>query len=336
MTVRAINPSTGTGEVGTEEAASSQASADSVSISDVTAFAALALRLQLDEKTVGSIQGALRIPDDFLAGDSVSISLEEDIELTVTNAETDTKSCVGLTGLTRDVNSTPLFSFTVNGNNHTVTLPDLMIYASSGGHDRQGLFGKADKFTVSYLAVAGNVTAKAISGDGIYAGGLLAEANSAVDLTTVTSSVGMTITGGNGDNCAYAGIVAALTGCQEITFNNCTLDSTCSISDETSKKSYVGGFVGFANRGNGSSTNTQISVNGCTLSGSISKTTNPADFARIGGLIATMYHGTYSLTISGLEVSGLTVSAPILSENRACGGLLGYEWMNTRHFRCKH
>ena len=330
VTVRAITPSTGTGEAGTEEAASGQASADSVSISDVTAFAALALRLQLDEKTVGSNQGALRIPDDFSARASVSISLENDINLTVvTNAETGAKSCVGLTGLTRDVNSTPLFSFTIDGEGHTVTLPDLMIYASSGGHDRQGLFGKADKFTVSYLAVAGNVTAKAISGDGIYAGGLLAEANSAVDLTTVTSSVGMTITGGNGDNCAYAGIVAALTGCQEITFNNCTLDSTCSISDETSKKSYVGGFVGFANRGNGSSTNTQISVNGCTLSGSISKTTNPADFARIGGLIATMYHGTYSLTISGLEVSGLTVSAPILSENRACGGLLGYEWMNT-------
>lgn len=326
VTVRAINPSTGTGEVGTEEAASGQA--DSVSISDVTAFAALALRLQLDEK--GS--GALRFDGgDYTSRDNVSISLEGNIDLTATtNDETDAKSCVGLTGLTRDVNSTPLFSFTIDGKGHTVTLPDLMIYASNGGHDRQGLFGKADEFTVSNLAVAGNVTAKAISGDGIYAGALLAEANSAVDLTTVTSSVGMTITGGSGDNCAYAGIVASLSPeCTSVSLNGCILSDKSIIIDSTSKKSYVGGFVGFANRnGNQSGIHTELSVTNCSLSGTLKKRELTSEYVRIGGLIATMYHGTYSLTVSGLKVSGLTVSAPDMSSG-SCGGLLGYEWMNT-------
>lgn len=326
VTVRAINPSTGTGEVGTEEAASGQA--DSVSISDVTAFAALALRLQLDEK--GS--GALRFDGgDYTSRDNVSISLEGNIDLTATtNDGTGAKSCVGLTGLTRDVNSTPLFSFTIDGKGHTVTLPDLMIYASSGGHDRQGLFGKADKFTVSNLAVAGNVTAKAINGDWIYAGGLLAEANGAVDLTTVTSSVDMTITGGSGDNCAYAGIVASLSPeCTSVSLNGCILSDKSIIIDSTSKKSYVGGFVGFANRnGNQSGIHTKLSVTNCSLSGTLEKRKLTSEYVRIGGLIATMYHGTYSLTVSGLKVSGLTVSAPDMSSG-SCGGLLGYEWMNT-------
>lgn len=287
-------------------------------IGDKFDFAAVALRLQLNS------QGALQFQDgDFDKAETVEITLESAITKPIDLNGT------GLTGLTRDVNSTEVFNLTITGNNKTITLPDLKVYASTNGHDRQGLIGKAGILNVTGLTVDGYVKTHVFSGD-IYAGALLAEAAGATTLTGVTSSIQMEITGGNSNDCAYAGIIAAAhSGCGSIIFDGCKLNSGSNIVDKTAKNSYVAGFLALGNYDKNGSAATRITVrNNCSVSGTINKDGKPGNYARIGGLITTLNDGTFTLNISNLTVSDLTVRVPA-DFDKTCGGLLGYEWMKT-------
>ena len=281
---------------------------NSAKITSVLDFAAVALRLQLNPKGALTFDGG-----DFDSSGLVTISLSNSIDLNNT----------GLTGLTRDVNSnvnsTEVFNLTITGNSKTITLPDLKVYASGNGHDRQGLIGKAGELNFYDLTVSGNIKTHVLNGD-IYAGALLAEASGGTTLTSVTSSIQMTISGGNSNNCAYSGLVAMTSS--NVTFDRCKLDENSKVSDGTNKNSYAAGFLAY---GKGT---IKISVTSCELHGTVEKTVNPTDYARISGLITTLYDGNYTLNISGLTVSNLTVSVPD-DFSKTCGGLLGYEWINT-------
>ena len=303
---------------GNEEGIQVATVTNTATISNKFDFAAVALRLQLNPNGALTFDGG-----DFDKASEVTITFSELITDAIDLNNT------GLTGLTRDVNSTDIFKLTINGNSKTITLPDLKVFASGNAHDRQGLIGKAGELTVNGLTVNGDIKTHVLNGD-IYSGALLAEATGATTLKSITSSIQMTIDGtSDKDNCAYSGIVAATkSDCTSITFDGCKLVSS-SITDNTPKKSYVAGFLSLGNYNNGN-VQTSITVqNNCSVSGNITKAGTPSDYARIGGLIATLYNGSYALEISNLTVSGLTVSAPT-DFDKTCGGLLGYEWINTR------
>lgn len=282
--------------------------ANNAIIEDIVDFAAVALRLQLNAK--GALQFEI---EDFDKSGTVTITLSDSLTAPINLSDT------GLTGLTRDVKSTDVFNLRITGNSGTITLPNLKVYASGNAHDRQGLIGKAGELIVNGLTVNGYIATHVLNGD-IYAGALLAEAAGTTSLTSVTSSIHMTISGGNTNNCAYSGLVAMASS--NVSFDRCKLEASSKVSDGTDKNSYVAGFLAY---GKGTIT---IVVTGCELHGTVEKTVNPSNYARIGGLIATLYDGNYTLDISGLTVSNLTVSVPD-DFSQTCGGLLGYEWIQT-------
>ena len=279
--------------------------ADLSSISSLTDFAAVALRMQLNPLDV------LKIDGDFGNNATVSLTLNADIDLNGT----------GLTGLTRDTSTKDIFSITLDGGGHTITLPGERVYASGDSHNRLGLIGNAAELNLSNLSIAGKCQTTVLDGGQIYTG-IACDVTKNATLEKVTSGFTWTIDGNSG-NSRHSGMVTQLSkNYMDVTYTNCTWSGT--ITDSTSADSEIAGFLAHLESGRN-----KINVTNCTLRGTIQRPASTGQ-ARVGGLVACLKGSDTKLTIDGLIVSTrITAKAPKNSWADSCGGLLGYEWKKT-------
>lgn len=272
------------------------------SIGNIREFASVALRMQLNPK------GKLIIPNDV--GANVSLKLTADIDLDGT----------GLTGLTRDHNSSNTFNITLDGNEKKITLPSLTVFASSGAHNRQGLIAQPATLTVKNLTVGGTGNIDSLS-DGVHSG-IACEVEGPAALTGVTSEIVWNFSGTSGGGTKLSGMISEITrDGKAVTFDDCTW--TGSITDSSSGSSHNAGFLAYINKAG-----TNISVKSCQIAGSI--THEPfAGEAPVGGLIARIQGSNTTLSIESLSVSGSSITVLTQWGWGQCGGLLGYEWKDT-------
>lgn len=267
-------------------------------------FAELALRYQLNETNSLKFDGG-----DIQNGAAQTIQLTADVN--------DLEN-IGITGFQRDVNHAEKISVTLNGNGHTVTLPDIPVYTGGTNHDRQGLFTKTTNLTASNLTLKGSITAHADAA--LYIGALCAETEGRAALTQVTGGATTLLdaTEAQTNNlwgCRVSGLLATA---KEADFTDCRW--TGKIIDSTKSQCYLGGFCA---RCEGEA---KITATNCTLSGTIDKADAGWSDAAVGGLVASMGGNNQTMTINGLDVNGLKITT---GSNSASGGLLGYEWPNT-------
>ena len=267
-------------------------------------FAALALRYQLNE--TNSLK--------FENGDA-NLSVPQTIQLT---ADVDYLENIGITGFQRDVNNAEKISVTLNGNGHTVTLPDIPVYTGNNNHDRQGLFTKTTNLTASNLTLKGSITAHADAA--LYIGALCAETEGRAALTQVTGGATTLLDATEAQTynlwgCRVSGLLATA---KEADFTDCRW--TGKIIDSTKSQCYLGGFCAKCEG------EAKITATNCTLSGTIDKADAGWSDAAVGGLVASMGGYNQTMTINGLTVDGLKITT---GSNSASGGLLGYEWPNT-------
>lgn len=275
-------------------------------------FGAVALRCQLNENN------ALKFPDgDGIGKDSViQITLSQDIDLNGT----------GFTGFQRDKDSESI-KVTIGGSESSkkITLPDIPIYCTGSAHNRQGLFANVSGLTATNLTIDGIIRFSETA----YAGALAAYVSGKVTLTGVTGSANITASGGQKD--ARIGGLIAYSTATEIVFDRCKWDST--ITDNSKSNDFIGGFLARAQGG------VTVEVKACEISGSIQKTGVNIDgvytHAAVGGLISslvdkdgeTKFENT--LNISGLTAEKVRITLGESAEGTCCGGLLGFQWMNT-------
>ena len=285
-------------------------------INSASDFAAIALRIQLEQNS------ALIIPNDITDTD---LAGNEPIELNM-NADVDL-SATGLTSFQRDYNSaTVIKNITLNGNNHSITLPDLTIYGGNS-HNRQGLFAKTDGLTVSNLVLRDVRSDGSSDTCGIrlnsnvnnsYAGALVAHSSGEVELANVKSHVNIYVTSNN--TAMISGLIAFQDG-GSVTYKNCSWDSA--IVYNGSGDCYIGGLLARTNHA------VQITVtDNCSIGGSIEKTGGSTNYS--GGLISSLIDTTGSEWDSNLVINGLTADGvSIISPESATtsGGILGWEWM---------
>ena len=267
-------------------------------------FAALALRYQLNE--TNSLK--------FENGDA-NLSVPQTIQLT---ADVNDLENIGITGFQRDVNNAEKISVTLNGNGHTVTLPDIPVYTGGTNHDRQGLFTKTTNLTASNLTLKGSITAHADAA--LYIGALCAETEGRAALTQVTGGATTLLDATEAQTynlwgCRVSGLLATA---KEADFTDCRW--TGKIIDSTKSQCYLGGFCAKCEG------EAKITATNCTLSGTIDKADAGWSDAAVGGLVASMGGYNQTMTINGLTVDGLKITT---GSNSASGGLLGYEWPNT-------
>ena len=267
-------------------------------------FAALALRYQLNE--TNSLK--------FENGDA-NLSVPQTIQLT---ADVNDLENIGITGFQRDVNNAEKISVTLNGNGHTVTLPDIPVYTGGTNHDRQGLFTKTTNLTASNLTLKGSITAHADAA--LYIGALCAETEGRAALTQVTGGATTLLDAKEAQTynlwgCRVSGLLATA---KEADFTDCRW--TGKIIDSTKSQCYLGGFCAKCEG------EAKITATNCTLSGTIDKADAGWSDAAVGGLVASMGGYNQTMTINGLTVDGLKITT---GSNSASGGLLGYEWPNT-------
>ena len=281
-------------------------SGTSYAIGSLTEFAAVALRMQLNPA------GALQFDGDFSKDAAISLVLNADIDLKGT----------GLTGLTRDTSTTDAFSVTLDGSNHTITLPGERVYASGDSHKRLGLIGNAAELNLSNLRIAGDCQTTVLSGGQIYTG-IACDVTKNATLEKVISDFTWTIDGNSG-NSRHSGMVTQLSkNYIDVTYTNCIWSGT--ITDNTSADSEIAGFLAHLETGRN-----KITVKDCTLSGTILRPASNGQ-AQVGGLVACLNGSNTTLTIDGLTVSThiTTAKAPQNGWTDSCGGLLGYGWKNT-------
>ena len=313
----------------------------STTVASAKDFATVALRMQLDPNDALIFAKPSDVTTgngDVTDGSTISISLTASINLNGT----------GLTGLTRDIETTAVFSVTITGSTGetstgsteapTITLPDIKVYVSANpaAHNRQGLIGKVSSLTVDKLKLASDGAAgyqihilNHADKHEPYIGMLAAETTGSISLTKVKSSVRITNSSDVDTKAKTGGIIGATQKTTAtILFSGCTWDGT--ITDTCSGSTYIGGFLSFVNV-DGTSDNCGITVKDtCTVSGTISKTSKNTAYIAVGGLICTLYYSKSTLTIDGVNLTNATIEATSSSNNAtSCGGLLAYEWIQT-------
>ena len=273
-------------------------------VGNAAEFAELALRYQLDE--TDSLK--------FANGDA-NLNAAQTIDLT---ANVNYLENIGITGFQRDVSNTAAVNVTLNGRKDlTVTLPDIPVYTGGNNHDRQGLFAKTTNLTASALTLDGKIT---VHGGGPYMGALCAQTEQTAKLTQVTGRTAILAD----KDVSGAWISGLITTAFTAEYTNCQWSGI--ITDESSADNNIGGF--FARNDTAGS---GIAVTNGTLSGTISKPSTMWADAKVGGLAASLgavwWGNDHVVNINGLTVDGLEITT---GSNSASGGLLGYEWLNTR------
>ena len=276
---------------------------NSYPIGSLTDFASVALRLQLDPK------GMLTIESDITGG-AVKLKLNTNIDLTGT----------GLTGLTRDNSVGEYYSFNIQGNDKTITLPNVKIFTGPGSHIFQGLIGQCRSgLTLENLTVAGGSDIVCPEGQSTSVHcGIVGEMRSSATITSTNSSVSWTL-GGLANNSNLSGFIAVTSVNNELNFTDSTwTGSLVDISGTDGGVCRLGGFI--ANGFYDENQKPSITVTNCTVGGTV-KNTEIKDYeAAMGGLFGSLRY------CQKLDINGLIVSTDFQSKSKhSSGGLLGYE-----------
>ena len=280
-----------------------QKEGDSYTINTLTDFASVALRLQLSPKGMMSIEPGI-------SGGAINLTLSTNIDLTDT----------GLTGLTRDNSVGESYSFNIQGNGNTITLPNVKIFAGPGSHVFQGLIGQCRSgLTLENLTVAGGSEIFCPDGQSTSVHcGIVGEMLSSATITSTNSSVSWTL-GGWANNSNLSGFIAVTSVNNELNFTDCSwTGSLVDISGTDGGVCRLGGFIanGFFNEDKKPS----ITVTNCHIGGTVQNTVSKGYEAAMGGLFGSLRY------CQKLDINGLTVSTDFQSSStKASGGLLGYE-----------
>lgn len=290
---------------------------------------------------------------DYSNLNNATITLSNNINLTGT----------GITGLTRDIKETDsVFSGTLDGNNHTITLSIGEAYgcftdtngssvnATSGDdgngriyrHNALGIFASSNG-TVSNLIIEGNIDVESYSSE-CYVGGIagLIEGGT-FTVSNVTASEVINCSNATNKAVYVGGLYGAINSTTSIAFGDDSNPVTSSAVIRVGrvhdgKYICLGGLIGAVLNGdntsilvmqnvllNASGTNT-INLDGRAI------TDGQSFFA--GGLIGVLapYNSgkTKKITINKVVVNGYAIETNNTSGNNSiCGGLLGSLWANT-------
>ena len=308
-------------------------------------FAKTALNIQLN---TGTVKGALRYETSNQSATlrAATLTLEADIDLSGT----------GLLGFTRDddktVNSVNLpvadpFSGTLDGKDHTLTLAIGEVWGLSASgtalpassvdgyirrHKYIGLFSNTSGATVENLTLAGFI--QIIEDvDATCLGGVTAYATNGLTLDNVTvtgltfdyqlSAAYLTYIGGAVGYATGSNVHISVTGGA---YRPITTDVSPSNISNGSKRTYVGGVVGFLNNGS----NQAIEFDSTTIGLTYTKTINSQRESVFGAALAGSTDQAYSVGNRTIDFTDVTVemSATGTAYNRTMGGILGTEWLS--------
>ena len=322
-------------------------------ISNANDFAAYALAFVF-AKTDTEKTEALKVNKKVNRDDKQNVTLTGNVDLTGT----------GILGIGKDSREknekAQTFTGTFNGGNYKITLDIGSVYGNvtlaennstpnAAGqlyakrsdqrdtHYSLALIPFAGDVTISNLTIAGNVNCKIpktvnqeendIRYPAFVASAIgLASGTTEFNNVTVNTTVSVTEESDAKRLLAWQGGFLARCEGTTLRFTNCKWGDSASLDDERNTDNHrIGGLAAEVMGG------CTVTVEGCTLSGSI--TSKAGANARVGGLIAVS-RGEDSnnnskpstINISNLQVNGENVTT---SAATTSGGLLGYQWKNT-------
>lgn len=289
---------------------------NNITISNRADFARAALIMQHDSNDFVKYSGASRA--DMLAA---NISLSADVDISDT----------GLTGFMRD-NGEDIFTGTLNGNSHKLTMTvgtenDKIVF-----HTHNGLFAKTSGAKISNLTLVSNfniVGDNVKDGDACYIGSVSAYNSGALTIDKVTADVTASPSG------AYTNFVGGLVGyvadaTSEVSFTNSAVTANLTYNNSTTKVdcTCLGGVIGMV----GAVTSTSapvIKFDNVTVGGKITDKHTGSN-SRVGGLIAEVGAKDNSssvvpnkVSITNVNINALTINSSGKSNS---GGFLGHNW----------
>lgn len=294
-----------------------------ITISNRADFARAALIMQHDSNDFVKYSGASRA--DMLAA---NISLSADVDISDT----------GLTGFMRD-NGEDIFTGTLNGNSHKLTMTvgtenDKIVF-----HTHNGLFAKTSGAKISNLTLVSNfniVGDNVSGGDACYIGSISAYNSGALTIDSVTANVTASPSG------AYTNFVGGLVGyvaeaTSEVSFTNSAVTANLTYNNSTTKVdcTCLGGVIGMVGAVTSKPT-TGIKFDNVTVGGNITDNhTGPKSGsanARVGGLIAEIGSDISSspniVKIQSVSVNTLNVKTSTKISGSTSGGFIGHNWYN--------
>lgn len=289
---------------------------NNITISNRADFARAALIMQHESNDFVKYSGASRA--DMLAA---NISLSADVDISDT----------GLTGFMRD-NGEDIFTGTLNGNSHKLTMTvgtdnDKIVF-----HTHNGLFAKTSGAKISNLMLVSNfniVGDNVSGGDACYIGSVSAYNSGALTIDSVTADVTASPSG------AYTNFVGGLVGyvadaTSEVSFTNSAVTANLTYNNSTTKVdcTCLGGVIGMV----GAVTSTSapvIKFDNVTVGGKITDKHTGSN-SRVGGLIAEVGAKDNSssvvpnkVSITNVNINALTINSSGKSNS---GGFLGHNW----------
>ena len=259
-------------------------------------------------------------------------------------------SGTGCMGLLRD-NGVQQYTGTFDGSNCTIQLATGEAYGyTAEGTATQNTDGKSTSFgigqiynhstigflpycngTVQNLALSGHIYFQNADGGVDVQCGAVAGSTDGVKISKVTVDTSMIYSDGAGGGSLktiYAGgfIGRTVKDSAKISFENCTMKGTV---DNTSNchEFAMGGYLAEIN-----ANNTNVSFKNCALnhaSITFNRTSGgDSNDAKLGGLIGKIGSNkqTHTVTIENLEITGSSIES---DAGTTCGGLFGYQWLNT-------
>lgn len=240
-------------------------------------------------------------------------------------------SDTGLTGFMRD-NGEDIFTGTLNGNSHKLTMTvgtenDKIVF-----HTHNGLFAKTSGAKISNLTLVSNfniVGDNASGGDACYIGSVSAYNSGALTIDSVTADVTASPSG------AYTNFVGGLVGyvaeaTSEVSFTNSAVTANLTYNNSTTKVdcTCLDGVIGMVGAVTSKPT-TGIKFDNVTVGGNITDKHTGSN-SRVGGLIAEVGAKDNSASVVPNKVSITNVNINALTINSSgksnSGGFLGHNW----------
>ncbi|MCR4727017.1 MAG: hypothetical protein K5753_07355, partial [Clostridia bacterium] len=310
-------------------------------IGTITQFALTALNIQLNTTTAS---GALR----FTSGDAnKSASL---LSGTIEFIADITLAGTGLTGFTRDDGANDVFTGTLDGNLHTVTLTTGEKYGLQGNgsalasnstqgaihrHFYNGLFAKiGGGASINDLAIDGDIKIQQ-SESGMFAGALAAYATGAVSISALTVTVELAYRTTTDCLITFGGAIGTAVG------SNVAVSASDSnvhpiVSDSTESRiggssfGRIGGFLGSMMLGSTDSPSQSVMIENSLIGLTYTESPNTSRASVFGGVIAVIGNSTYvkDRRTVVLDTVSLSVTATGTASNGIFGGLFGTNWLS--------
>lgn len=277
--------------------------------------------------------------------------LDKNITISETpNNQTINLAGTGCTGLIRD-NGKQKYTGIFNGNNCTIQLATGEAYGyTSEGIIASNMDGKSTNLgigqiynhstigfisycngTVQNLTLSGHIYFQNVNSGVNVQCGAVAGSTDGVTMSDVTVDTRIIYSDGAGGSSLKTIYTGGFVGCTsnksaQISFDNCVMKGTI---DNTSNchEFAMGGFIAEID-----ADNTNVSFKNCGLNGAkiiFNRTSvGTSNDAKLGGLIGRIGTNkqTHTVTIENFEITDSTVKSDATA---SCGGLFGYQWLNT-------